>query len=142
MNEKLITKLKDTNKTIYMISKESGIPYTTLHELYCQKTHINKCAADTVLILSLYLNCDIRDLLDPTPLIANSCGTYLGIKYQWKRSVQNKMELHAWIDGCEQIIDSGGAFNQPRFYQSYANMTQMLIETHLETREAERRLYG
>lgn len=93
MNEKLIEKLTKKGKTIYAISKESGIPYTTLRELSCQKTHINKCAADTVLILSLYLNCDMKDLLDPVPLVANSCGTHMGVKYQWKYSRKNNMEL-------------------------------------------------
>ena len=54
MNEQIKDKIKNSKKTIYQISKETGINYTTISELYNEKTNINKCASYTVFRLALY----------------------------------------------------------------------------------------
>lgn len=142
MNDNLNQKITESNKTLYTISKESGIPYTTLRELVTEKTNVNRCAAETVLILSLYLGCEMKDLLNPVPLIVNSAGRYRGIKYKWIYAQNHVMELHVWDKNIEKIIDSGGAFNQVRFYHAYRDMTEMLIDDYIERMESERMLYG
>lgn len=142
MNDNLNKKIAESNKTLYTISKESGIPYTTLRELAAKKTNVNNCTAETILILSLYLGCEMKDLLDQAPLIANSSGKYRGIKYKWIYSQKHEMELHVWDKHEEKIIDSGGAFNQIRFYHAYRDMTETLIDDYIEKMESERMLYG
>ena len=52
MNDRLKKKIKETGKSIYKISQESGIPYTTLNELINDKKNINNKAAETVYKLS------------------------------------------------------------------------------------------
>ena len=64
MNDRLKKKIKETGKSIYKISQESGIPYTTLNELINDKKNINNKAAETVYKLSLYLNCNIDEILN------------------------------------------------------------------------------
>ena len=142
MNDNLNEKITKSNKTLYTISKESGIPYTTLRELVTGKTNVNNCAVETVLILSLYLGCEIKDLINAAPLIANSSGKYRGVKYKWIYTQDHEMELHVWDKNEEKIIDSGGSFNQIRFYHAYRDMTETLIEDYIEKMESERMLYG
>lgn len=133
MNGKFIRKIEETGKTIYNISKETGIPYTTLSDLIREKTGINKASAETVYLLSLYLNCPVADILDEFPLIRNVSGKYRNIKYKWE--FQNKMELHIWDGNVEKIISNGYACNQERFFTSYKLMTEMLIDYYLEEKE-------
>ena len=63
MNDNFKQKVKKTGKSIYKISQESGIPYTTLSELMNGKKNINHTSAETVYKLCLYLNCNINDIL-------------------------------------------------------------------------------
>ena len=84
MNDRLKKKIKETGKSIYKISQESGIPYTTLNELINDKKNINNKAAETVYKLSLYLNCNIDEILNNIAFLENGKGTYLGYRYYWK----------------------------------------------------------
>ena len=85
MNENFIDLMKNTGKSIYQISRETGIPYTTLSELVNEKVNINKCAAGMVHKLTLYLKCSIEDILNREPLIANKSGTYR--KMDWTNPI-------------------------------------------------------
>ena len=76
MNDRLKKKIKETGKSIYKISQESGIPYTTLNELINDKKNINNKAAETVYKLSLYLNCNIDEILNNIAFLENGKGTY------------------------------------------------------------------
>ena len=55
--------IKENNKKISEISKESGIPYSTLSELANGKKKIGKCNAETVYNLAHYLNITMEELL-------------------------------------------------------------------------------
>lgn len=45
MNDKFKSKMKEKGKTAYAVSKETGIPYTTMNELMNDKININRCSA-------------------------------------------------------------------------------------------------
>lgn len=123
-------------KTAYQISKETGIPYTTISELANGKININKCAADTVFRLSLYFRCPMDKLLNRVSLLTNVSGTYCGIKYQWKPGGDHDVELHIWDHGEERILDKG-EYSQVRFYEVYGDMTELIISKYIEEKEAE-----
>lgn len=93
MNDNLNHMIKETGKSIYKISQESGIPYTTLNELVNEKKNINHTSAETVYKLCLYLKCDMIDILNDVIFLENGKGTYLGYHYQWKKADQG-IELH------------------------------------------------
>lgn len=139
MNDNFKKIVNESGKTLYAISRESGIPYSTLNELMHEKGHINKCSADTVFKLSLFFNCKLEELLDPIALMANVSGKYHNIKYKWIAG-KNAMELHIWDNGIEKIIDNDSACNQVRFYHSYISMTKAIIDVYLEDSQAERML--
>lgn len=52
--------LKQNNMTKYRLSKQSGIPYTTICDICCEKTPLNRCSADTIYKLSTVtgISCD------------------------------------------------------------------------------------
>lgn len=56
-----------TNRNIskYRLSKNSGIPYTTLTDILSGKAHLEKCSAETVYKLSKELNITMEELLSP-----------------------------------------------------------------------------
>ena len=136
MNDKLISKIKDSKITAYQISKRTGIPYTTISELINEKLDINKCAAENVLRLALFLDSRVEDIMNPHPLISNSAGTYRHVKYKWKSYGNDEVALHITEDKQDKIIDVG-RFNQPRFYKAYKDMTETIIDVYLEEREVE-----
>ena len=102
MNSNLKEKVKETGKSIYKISQESGIPYTTLNELMNEKKNINNTSAETVYKLSLYLNCNVNEILNSIVFLENGKGTYLGYHYYWKTTDEG-IELHI-IDNEKDLI--------------------------------------
>ena len=53
------------NISKYRLSKNSGIPYTTLTDILSGKAQIEKCSAETVYKLSKELNISMEELLSP-----------------------------------------------------------------------------
>lgn len=60
---KLKQYIEENNLKISLVSKESGIPYSTVSELVNGKRTLNKCTADTVYSLAKYLGTSMEDLL-------------------------------------------------------------------------------
>lgn len=54
--------LKSKNLTVYKASKESGISYTTLHDIVIEKTDIKKASAETLYRLASYLQMSMEAL--------------------------------------------------------------------------------
>ena len=57
--------MKNNNITKYKLSKESGIPYSTLSDIISGKTELTKCNAETVYKLAQSLNVTMEDLVLP-----------------------------------------------------------------------------
>lgn len=134
LNGNFLCHMKACKKTAYQISKETGIPYTTISELANGKININKCAADTVFRLSLYFQCTMDEILNKISLLTNVSGTYRSIKYQWKPSRDDSVELHIWDCGEERVLDKG-KYSQARFYKVYGGMTEQIIDGYIEEKE-------
>ncbi len=60
--------LKNTNKTKYRLSKESGIPYSTVSDICSGRTPLNRCSAETVYRLSRAMGVSCDDI------IASACA--------------------------------------------------------------------
>ena len=75
----------------------NGIPYTTLNELMNDKSHINQITSETTCKLCLYFDCSPQNLLDDFPLLQNSSGKYLGLRYQWRQTKKNGRHCHESI---------------------------------------------
>lgn len=57
--------LESKNMTLYKLSKNSGIPYTTVNDIYHGRTSLDKCSAETVYKLSKELGLSMEELLEP-----------------------------------------------------------------------------
>ena len=62
MMDELMAKKKISK---YRLSKSSGIPYTTLNDIFTGKTALAKCSAETVYKLAKALDVLMEDLLAP-----------------------------------------------------------------------------
>ena len=136
LNGNFLCHMKTCKKTAYQISKETGIPYTTISELANGKININKCAADTVFRLSLYFQCSMDEILNQVPLLTNVPGIYRNVKYQCKPSRDDFVELHIWDCGEERVLDKGN-YSQAYFYKVYGDMTKRIIDGYIEEKEVE-----
>jgi DNA-binding Xre family transcriptional regulator len=86
MNDNFNHMIKETGKSIYKISQESGIPYTTLNELVNEKKNINYTSAETVYKLCLYLKCDMSEMM--SFFLRMEKETILGIIINGKRQIK------------------------------------------------------
>ena len=57
--------LESKNMTLYKLSKNSGVPYTTVNDIYHGRTCLGKCTAETVYKLSKELGLSMEELLAP-----------------------------------------------------------------------------
>lgn len=57
--------LKSKKMTLYQLSKNSGVPYTTVNDIYHGRTSLDKCTAETVYKLSKELDLSMEELLSP-----------------------------------------------------------------------------
>lgn len=57
--------LERKSMTIYQLSKMSGVPYTTVNDIYHGRTSLDKCTAETVYKLSRTVDLSMEDLLSP-----------------------------------------------------------------------------
>ena len=59
----LQTILNQKNMTMYQLSKISGIPKTTVIDIFSGKSSIEKCSAKTVYQLAKALDCTMEDIM-------------------------------------------------------------------------------
>ncbi len=57
--------MESKNITRYRLSKNSGIPYTTITDIISGKAKLEKCTAETIYKLSKELDVSMESLLDP-----------------------------------------------------------------------------
>lgn len=57
--------LREKNMSVYRLSKESHIPYTTVNEICNGKVELNKCSAETVYHLAQALDISMEKLVRP-----------------------------------------------------------------------------
>jgi transcriptional regulator with XRE-family HTH domain len=56
--------LTESDTSIYRLAKNSGVPYTTVREIYSGKTEIEKCSGETLYKLAKALDVPIETLLE------------------------------------------------------------------------------
>lgn len=62
----MITELMtQKNISIYRLSKNSGVPYTTVNDICSGKAQLEKCSAETIYKLAKELNVSMETLLEP-----------------------------------------------------------------------------
>ena len=119
---------------MYAISRETGIPYTTINELANGKNDINRCPYETVARLAAYFRCDTSQLANPIQYVANIHGTYRKIPYQW-RIEDGVAELHIQDDQDDVVLLRDSQMTQARFSREYFATTLCYIDIYLRNKE-------
>ena len=57
--------LKEKNLTKYRLSKDSGIPYSTINDICNGKARLEKCSAETIYRISRILDIPMEKILEP-----------------------------------------------------------------------------
>lgn len=140
MNDRFKKAISTNSISLYRLSKETGIPYTTLSELMNDKKNINNIAAETVYKLCLYFNCRQEELLNNCFLLENSEGKYNRIKYYWK-SNDSIIELHIEDNNKDIILLSLNNMFADAYHEYRRGITPLLIDIYLKNKELEAALY-
>lgn len=61
---RLLEKLKEMNLSIYKLSLESGVPKSTLNDIFIGKSNLYDCSGKTLLSIAKVLNISIEELLN------------------------------------------------------------------------------
>ena len=136
MNDNFIEAVKRSGKSQYRIAKESGIPFSTINAMFNRKQQVNNCATVTILRISTVLGENFLDLLDPYPLLDNTCGEYKDIKYTWKEN-EGTMQLCSEFKGEPVVIDTGLKLNLPGKQSEYPKIAEWNIDRYLSEKRFE-----
>ena len=94
--------LKEHNKSIYALAKESGVAYSTLNDLANGKVDINQCKVSLLRALSLALDSPLDEVISICSSEEIAMHTAQGIDV--KISVKNK-SYHARFVYDEEMVD-------------------------------------
>ena len=61
--------LKEKNYTVYKLSKESGIPKSTLFDIFSGKSNLLDCRVRILIKIANTLKIDIKDLINLEPIL-------------------------------------------------------------------------
>lgn len=122
--------------TAYSVSKETGIPYTTLSELKNNKLDINKCSYETLARLASFFQCRPENLVNPVQILRNISGKYRKYPYHWVINGETA-ELHMNDHGNDILLGKEKGLTQARFAREYREIPEVWIDIYLQQKEAE-----
>ena len=120
----IIDSINKNNISLYKISKDTGIPYMTINDIFNNKTFINKCTFEVVYKLSIYLNCDINDIINKNMIYNNITGIYKKIKYKYQ-TIDDKI--------CLFLIDKNKTFKVDEKTQYCVQNPYLFTKLYAET---------
>ena len=141
MNETLIDVIDNSHKSIYKISKETGIPYTTLNELYNGKVSVNKVAAETAYRLAVYLDTALDMILNKVSLMDGYSGKYNGYTFKWKQE-DDGLNLYVKQDNSYKLIHK----EKDIYFRGNVNsdkklITEVILDAYDIEKQAEKELW-
>ena len=138
-NSAFVEKLKNNGASMYEVSRETGVPCTTIYELAKGKNDINRCPYETVARLAAYFRCDPSDLANPIQYVANIHGVYRKVPYHWIIK-EDVAELHIRDNQSDIVLLRDSKMTQARFSKEYNATTLCYIDIHLRDKEVKRLL--
>ena len=135
-NKNFIGALDHSGMTMYALAKYSGIPYTTVNELYNGKNDINQCAVSTLWKLSAVLEVAPEELINPINYLDGVKGRYKGIDYVWSTDETSKITFE--YQGEPVTISAGTIYNIPSRLKYYSVFAGWMIRESIEHKEWEK----
>ena len=133
MNENFNKALEASGMSMYALSQNSGVPYTTINEIHRGKKDINQCAAQTVWKLGTILKVDPWSLMNTVYFMDGVRGRYKGIDYIWVTDKSTKIVFEHL--GEKVTLDTGKIYNIPDRVRYYQDIAKILINNHIKEYE-------
>jgi DNA-binding Xre family transcriptional regulator len=83
MNDFLVSIIKASGMSKYHLSRHSGVPYSTLNDLFLGKTDVNRCSAETIERIASALSVSISDILNPYNVMEGCSLKYRRINFHF-----------------------------------------------------------
>ena len=125
--------LADSGMTMYALAKRSGIPYTTINEIYNGKNDINQCAAGTVHRLAAILGVTTDSLMNPINYLDGVKGRHKGIDYIWSTDECSCITFE--YEGKPVTLSAGAIYNIPSRIDYYNIIAGWMVEDYIEDME-------
>ena len=135
MNHNFADALKVSGLTIYKLSKQSGVPYTVVHELASGKKDINRRPAETVARLAAVLGLSSEEIMNPVFYMDKVSGKYRGVHFVWKH--EDVMKLFLRSRDFSGVIESKYNMNHQKDKKAYDAYTEICIDQELNRIDSE-----
>lgn len=139
MNDAFIQAFHESGMSVYRLSRQSGVPYTTVYELVSRKKNINHRPVETIKRIAAVLGRPVEQLLNPVHYMDGISGKLYGISFTWR--YEGKMVLHI-KDGKEKTVIATGLqmtdTDRRSIYEGVADayiqqyLKQKAIQEHME----------
>ncbi|MBQ4468450.1 MAG: helix-turn-helix transcriptional regulator [Firmicutes bacterium] len=133
MNENFNKALEASGMSMYALSQNSGVPYTTINEIYRGKKDINQCAAQTVWKLGTILKVDPWSIMNTVYFLDGVRGKYKDIDYVWVTDGTSKIVFEHL--GKKVTLDTGAVYNIPERVRYYQDIAKLLIKNRVDEDE-------
>ncbi|MBQ9015455.1 MAG: helix-turn-helix transcriptional regulator [Firmicutes bacterium] len=125
--------LEQSGKSMYAVSKRSGVPYTTINEIHNGKKDINQCAAGTVYRIAAALDVPADTILNEIHYLDGVKGKYKGIDYIW--STGDSSQITFEFEGKNVILSVGKIYNIPSRIEYYQVIAGWMIKEYIAKAE-------
>ncbi len=122
--------LTESGMSMYALSRDSGVPYTTISEIHRGKNDINQCAAGTVQRLAAILGVTAGDLLNEINYLDGVKGRYKGIDYVW--SSDEISQITFCYEEKDVTISTGKKYNIPSRAEYYRVVAGWMIKEYID----------
>ena len=129
-NDNFNRALADSGMTMYALSKNSGVPYTTVNEIHRGKIDINQCAAGTVQRLAAFLDVPSEKILNKINYLDGVKGRYRGIDYMW--TTDGTTQLLFEYQGEPVKMDTEKMLDIPSRMRYYSIIAGWMIKEYIE----------
>ena len=133
MNENFKKLFAASETSMYKLSNDTGVPYSTINNIINGKKDINNCSTETAVRLAAGLDCTIYDIVNPINVMDGVSGKYNHVKYKWVD--KNGMELHVELNGIKKTVRSKYKFQDPKSAKEYRAYTRFYINRLVEEEE-------
>ena len=113
--------MEEKNLTQYQLSKNSGVPYTTVNDICSGRTRLEKCSAKTVYRLSKELGIPMETLLEP---YLNKRISFEGFKSNVCHQVKEQGDIAFIVEMLEQ--DRIRSYYEQQWYPESLYLLAML----------------
>lgn len=136
MNENFVAVFKNSNMSVYRLSKRAGVAYTNVYELVHGKKNINHRPVATVKRIAIALGCQIEDLLNPLHFMDGVSGKYYGVSYTWFYDGQMVLRIR---DG-KKITDipTGLQMDNMENRKIYDGVADAYIQVYIKERDIQK----